>query len=331
MGGIAVLTPLSLLWILGVLGGLAVIMFGLMHYLDTHYQPAIENISDTADVNLGIKLSPLQFNLTLPDAATSTMPPMPASLPIASADDKATDLDGPLPDKGAKTSTAAETVPLPQEVPAMSAVSDSDMDALPAAVPDTDDALKKSDTTDTGDTKPASEAAESSSEPADDASPKEEKKLSAVELAKARALARMKATGGARKKKTESKEKDQSILIVDDEKMPIDVVIKLFENEYNILSHEDSDEGLKLFKENQDAIKLIILPFVTLEMLGETERVFNDIRALSSDITVLFTTGSKETTEIPEFLKSASAVDYIEKPFNDDALTSIVKKAVTGK
>ncbi len=114
----------------------------------------------------------------------------------------------------------------------------------------------------------------------------------------------------------------QSILIVDDERLNIDILSHEFHQDYNILVAKDSKNVFKRL-ENRE-VDLILLDVVLPETDG-----FEIIRRLkenesTKDIPVIFIT-SKDKVEDETTGLMLGAVDYIRKPFNMPVVRARVK------
>ena len=112
-----------------------------------------------------------------------------------------------------------------------------------------------------------------------------------------------------------------NILVVDDERSNLDVLIHILKPDYNVLVAKSGQAALKRARENKP--DLILLDIVMPDMTG-----FEVLAQLmddddTRDIPVIFITGlARVADEEKGFL--LGAVDYIVKPFN----TSIVKARV---
>lgn len=114
----------------------------------------------------------------------------------------------------------------------------------------------------------------------------------------------------------------QSILIVDDERLNIDILSHEFHRDYHILVAKDSKNMFKRL-ENQE-VDLILLDVVLPETDG-----FEIIRRLkenksTKDIPVIFIT-AKDKVEDETTGLMLGAVDYIRKPFNMPVVRARVK------
>jgi DNA-binding response OmpR family regulator len=117
-------------------------------------------------------------------------------------------------------------------------------------------------------------------------------------------------------------EEIQTVLIVDDEAISIDVLSDALGRKYNVLVARNGSEALKLAAVNHaDLILLdIMMPemdgFEVCKRLKESER--------TREIPVIFMTGRKDTEDIVKGF-NAGAMDYVTKPFNITELLARVK------
>ncbi|MEO5361979.1 MAG: diguanylate cyclase [Nitrospirota bacterium] len=105
-----------------------------------------------------------------------------------------------------------------------------------------------------------------------------------------------------------------TILIVDDEKTNIDVLVNLLNGEFRAIIAKNAEQALKRLESKEEKIDLILLDILMPEMDGYelSRRVKNNI--LTRNIPIMFITAlSMVEDEIKGF--EMGAVDYITKPF----------------
>jgi PleD family two-component response regulator len=118
------------------------------------------------------------------------------------------------------------------------------------------------------------------------------------------------------------REEKQTVLIVDDEDISIEVLSNALGRQYNILVAKDGKEALKLLANSH--VELILLDIMMPEMDGfEVCRRLKDSET-TREIPVIFMTGRKETEDIVKGF-NAGALDYVTKPFNITELMARVK------
>ena len=119
----------------------------------------------------------------------------------------------------------------------------------------------------------------------------------------------------------------QNILIVDDEKSNIDIILSLFENEnfsqeYNIIAALSAKKALKVIEKRE--IDLILLDIMMPEMDGyEFCKILKEDDR-TKDIPILFITANTDDESI-EKAYNIGAADYVTKPFRAIELISRVK------
>ncbi|KWT85014.1 GGDEF domain-containing response regulator [Candidatus Magnetominusculus xianensis] len=105
-----------------------------------------------------------------------------------------------------------------------------------------------------------------------------------------------------------------TILIVDDEKTNIDVLVNLLNGEFRAIIAKNAEQALKRLESKDEKIDLILLDILMPEMDGYelSRRVKNNI--LTRNIPIMFITAlSMVEDEVKGF--EMGAVDYITKPF----------------
>lgn len=105
-----------------------------------------------------------------------------------------------------------------------------------------------------------------------------------------------------------------TILIVDDEKTNIDVLVNLLNGEFRAIIAKNADQALKRLESIEEKIDLILLDILMPEMDGYelSRRLKNNI--LTKNIPIMFITAlSMVEDEVKGF--EMGAVDYITKPF----------------
>jgi len=114
------------------------------------------------------------------------------------------------------------------------------------------------------------------------------------------------------------------LLIVDDEKININLLVSLFKEDYELVIAKDGTQALNRAKEQRPDLALldIVLPDV------DGYHVFQKLQALFDDtIPVIFITSKREPEEEIIGL-TLGAVDYITKPFNQELVKLRVEKQV---
>ena len=106
----------------------------------------------------------------------------------------------------------------------------------------------------------------------------------------------------------------ETILIVDDEVMIINVARELLETlGYTTLRAQDGVTALEIYKESKDHIDLVILDMVMPEMGGG--EVFDELKKINPEVKVLLSSGYSINGQASKIL-SRGCAGFIQKPFS---------------
>ena len=115
---------------------------------------------------------------------------------------------------------------------------------------------------------------------------------------------------------------DATILVVDDESRMRKLIKDfLMQKGYGILEAEDGEEALKVFEENQNKIKLILLDVMMPKLDGWS--VLRQIRQTSKVPIIMLTARGEEQDELFGF--ELGVDEYISKPFSPKILVARVE------
>ncbi|MDI6642283.1 MAG: response regulator, partial [Elusimicrobiota bacterium] len=116
----------------------------------------------------------------------------------------------------------------------------------------------------------------------------------------------------------------QTILIIDDDRdMCLALSDLLKEEGYNTLTVHNGKDGLKFTEEQQP--DLVLLDYKLPDIDGM--KVLEEIKKIDKNLPVIMLTAYGEIKSAVQAMKSG-AFDYITKPFENEAISLIVKKAV---
>ncbi|MDH3881583.1 MAG: response regulator, partial [Desulfobacteraceae bacterium] len=119
-------------------------------------------------------------------------------------------------------------------------------------------------------------------------------------------------------------EGDETILLVDDEEMIIDVGGQLLEKlGYTILEAGGGIEAIQIYQENKDNIDMIILDMIMPDMEGS--EVYDKIKKIDPEVKVLLSSGYSIDGQATEILKRGCN-GFIQKPFNLKNLSNKIRE-----
>ncbi len=123
-----------------------------------------------------------------------------------------------------------------------------------------------------------------------------------------------------------SRNYDGTILVIDDESDVRDVVTSMLEyHGYQVLVAGDGVTGITLFKKYSRTISLVLLDMTMPRLSGE--EVFEQLREISPDIRILFSSGYS-ANEQEHTINKAENVSFIQKPYQTGALIKAIEGLV---
>ena len=121
-------------------------------------------------------------------------------------------------------------------------------------------------------------------------------------------------------------EGDETILLVDDEEMIIDVGGQLLEKlGYAVLEARGGREAIQIYQENKDDIDMIILDMIMPDMGGS--EVYDKIKTFDPEVKVLLSSGYSVDGQATEILKRGCN-GFIQKPFNLKKLSKKIREVL---
>ncbi len=121
----------------------------------------------------------------------------------------------------------------------------------------------------------------------------------------------------------------ETILIVDDEDMIIDVSKELLENMgYKVLTAKSGREGIKIYKENKGKIELVILDMIMPDMGGG--ETFEQLKEIDPKIKVLLSSGYSIHEKATRLL-ARGCDGFLQKPFNIKQLSQKLREILNSK
>jgi CheY-like chemotaxis protein len=126
----------------------------------------------------------------------------------------------------------------------------------------------------------------------------------------------------------EPTKKKHLILLVDDEKIILEVVSEMLEYlGFKVLTAKNGHEAIDVYKKYKDQISLVILDMVMPYNGGKT---FHALKAIDVDAKVILTSGYVEDRRVRNLL-SQGAKGFIQKPFSLNTLKDEVTHALTSR
>jgi len=121
-------------------------------------------------------------------------------------------------------------------------------------------------------------------------------------------------------------EGDETILLVDDEEMILDVGVQFLEKlGYTVLEAKGGREAIQIYQENKDIIDMIILDMIMPDMGGS--EVYDKIKAIDPEVKVLLSSGYSVEGQATEILKRGCN-SFIQKPFNLKSLSGKIREVL---
>ena len=119
----------------------------------------------------------------------------------------------------------------------------------------------------------------------------------------------------------------QTVLIVDDEEINVDILSEILKNEYNILIAGNGKEALELLKAANPLPKIVLLDIKMPHMTGR--EMFNIMRTCDKlkRVPVVFITADNDSDTESELL-AAGAMDFIYKPYKPHIVKLRVKNQI---
>lgn len=121
----------------------------------------------------------------------------------------------------------------------------------------------------------------------------------------------------------------ETILIIDDEQNIRDLCKDMLESlGYEVLSAQDGEEGIRLFRDKAEKISLVLLDMIMPKMMGN--EVFNILKTIKPDVKVILCSGYSHHsfTGMDKLLKEG-AKGFIQKPFTRQTLGQTIRKALS--
>ena len=119
----------------------------------------------------------------------------------------------------------------------------------------------------------------------------------------------------------------ETVLLVDDEALIIDVGVKLLEKMgYRILTASHGDQALEIYRQKRESIAIIILDLVMPQISGG--EIYDRLKAMDPNVKVLLSSGYSIDGQATEIL-NRGCNGFIQKPFRLDALSKKIRAILT--
>ena len=124
----------------------------------------------------------------------------------------------------------------------------------------------------------------------------------------------------------ESLEGDETILVVEDEEDMLELLAEVFEaNGYHVLSAKDGEEAIKLSRQNENQIDVVLCDVQLPKISGrETCR---QIKQLNPDVKIIFASGFLDSA-VKKDLVEAGASDFVQKPCSPVFIIKKIRKVL---
>ena len=117
---------------------------------------------------------------------------------------------------------------------------------------------------------------------------------------------------------------DETVLLVDDEEMIVEVGTQILEIlGYKTLVARSGKEAIQVVRDNSDKISLLILDMIMPDMHGS--EVFDVINSNHPEIKILLSSGYSLEGQAGDILKRGCS-GFIQKPFNIKSLSTEIRK-----
>jgi CheY-like chemotaxis protein len=119
----------------------------------------------------------------------------------------------------------------------------------------------------------------------------------------------------------------ESILMVDDEEMVLDSGTRMLEAlGYSVLTARSGREAIKIYKDNEDEIDMVILDMIMPELGGG--EVFDKLKEIDPDIKVLLLTGYSLEGQAKEIMERGCH-GFMQKPFTMVDLSQKIRRIIS--
>lgn len=120
------------------------------------------------------------------------------------------------------------------------------------------------------------------------------------------------------------KNRKETILLVDDEDMIIEIGSRILEKlGYNVMCAKSGKEGIALYKVKKEEVNLVILDMVMPDMGGA--EIFDVLKSVNKDIKILIASGYNMDDDGGELI-SKGCNGFIQKPFRMEEISRKIRE-----
>jgi CheY-like chemotaxis protein len=124
--------------------------------------------------------------------------------------------------------------------------------------------------------------------------------------------------------KGEVKKGRETILLIDDEDMILDIGAKMLERlGYKVITATGGRQGLEIYEKNRDKIDLVILDMIMPDFGGK--KTFENLRRINQFVRVLLSSGYSLNSQAEEIMQSGCK-GFIQKPFTMVELSNKIRE-----
>jgi two-component system, cell cycle sensor histidine kinase and response regulator CckA len=117
-----------------------------------------------------------------------------------------------------------------------------------------------------------------------------------------------------------------NVLIVDDEKIVLDVTVEMLKMlGYNVITARSGKEAIELYKMHRNEIDLIILDMIMPGMSGDM--TFDELQLINPSVKVILASGYSLAEPAKQILDKG-AISFIQKPYNISELSAKISDAM---
>ncbi len=130
-------------------------------------------------------------------------------------------------------------------------------------------------------------------------------------------------------KAPQAKAGHETILLVDDEAIIIEVTSEILEElGYRVLIAENGEEAVRLYEANRDQVDLVILDMIMPGIGGA--QVYEQLKRLNPDVSVILSSGYSINSEAMSVMEKGIRF-FLQKPFTVTDLSAMVRDALERK